>query len=254
MARQSDGGGSLSDSSQQPGRAQQPGTGDPLAPRDPWAPPPEDAGGVSLAKGDRGNGQGPTPGPVPAGSGVPQPGAVPAGPGAPQPGTVPPPPLAPTGPYDAAGPYAAPYPQQPAGPYQPGPYGGFPPGYGHSHHGPAAPGYGFGYPMAFPRPDNGLGVAALVLGSVGTVLFFTSILAAMIGVLAVIFGAVGRIRASRGQATNGGQALAGLILGIVAVIAGIGFLVVAVLATGHAEDSGSGSTSYALVVDGAPRG
>ncbi|MFD0382518.1 DUF4190 domain-containing protein [Streptomyces stramineus] len=68
-------------------------------------------------------------------------------------------------------------------------------------------------------PDNGLGVAALVVGIVGTVLSPTVVLGVILGVLAVVFGAIGRAKVSKGEADNGGQALTGLILGGVALLA-----------------------------------
>lgn len=58
-----------------------------------------------------------------------------------------------------------------------------------------------------------MGIAALVLGIVGVVTCCTLVP----GILAIIFGIIGRKRAQVGEATNGGMALAGLILGIVAV-------------------------------------
>jgi hypothetical protein len=68
---------------------------------------------------------------------------------------------------------------------------------------------------------NGMGTAALLLGVVGLVLAVLLIffpIAFILGVLAVIFGAVGLARANRGQASNRGHALAGLICGALAVI------------------------------------
>ena len=69
------------------------------------------------------------------------------------------------------------------------------------------------------RPRNGFGVAALVLGIIG--LLFGLIF----GVLAIIFGSLGMKRAQRGEATNGGQAKAGFILGIISVALGVVYLV-----------------------------
>lgn len=58
---------------------------------------------------------------------------------------------------------------------------------------------------------NGLGTAALILG-IASIPFCGLVIP---GVLAVVFGLVGRARAKRGQANNGGVALAGLITGLV---------------------------------------
>jgi uncharacterized membrane protein HdeD (DUF308 family) len=75
---------------------------------------------------------------------------------------------------------------------------------------------------------NGMGVAALVVGVVALVLailvlFFP--IAAMLGIIAIILGIVGLSRASRGEADNRGQAMAGLITGLIALILAIVFTV-----------------------------
>ena len=76
---------------------------------------------------------------------------------------------------------------------------------------------GYGVPTPFGQaPQNGLGTAALVLGIIG-VLFCWNPLGFILGVLAIIFGSIGRGRAKRGQATNQSSATAGLVLGVVAV-------------------------------------
>ena len=67
---------------------------------------------------------------------------------------------------------------------------------------------------------NGVGVAALVFGVVSLVLaililFFP--VAAFVGLIAIILGIIGMRRASRGEATNRGQALAGLLTGLLAL-------------------------------------
>ncbi|WP_346176267.1 DUF4190 domain-containing protein [Streptomyces cuspidosporus] len=175
-------------------------------------------------------------------------GAPPVQPPPPQagPGAVPPPPLAPTGPGTPSayqpppGPYGSvPYP--PAGYGQPGygqtgygqpgyeqtgygatPYGAQPPYPGYPD--PGYPAYGYpgpGYGPGSYAPDNGNGTAAMVLGIVGTVLFLTVVFGVILGVLAIIFGALGRAKATRGEADNGGQALTGLVLGVIAVIASV---------------------------------
>ena len=67
------------------------------------------------------------------------------------------------------------------------------------------------------QPRNGLGMAALVCGIIAVALSFipgVNIFTWPLGVLAIVFGAVGWARANKGQATNKGQAIAGLVLGI----------------------------------------
>jgi membrane-bound ClpP family serine protease len=87
---------------------------------------------------------------------------------------------------------------------------------------PGGAGYG-GYPAARPR-RNGMGTAALILGILGLVLVLLILFAplgAFLGLLAVIFGIVGMVRAGRGEADNRGQAIAGLVTGAVALVIGL---------------------------------
>ncbi|CAL9598659.1 hypothetical protein SUDANB15_05358 [Streptomyces sp. enrichment culture] len=144
---------------------------------------------------------------------------------------APAPPPAHGSPADPFAPPAAsdPVPPPPIAPDGPGrvPYG-YPGGYGH----PAAPppGYGgvlgqayYGWTGMAPVPSNGLGVTGLVLGIISAAVFCLWPVAILLGVLGVIFGAVGRGKAARGEATNPGQALAGIICGAVGTVLGTGF-------------------------------
>ncbi|MGP3928300.1 DUF4190 domain-containing protein [Streptomyces sp. 8N616] len=223
----------MSDNTAKPG---QPG------PRDPWAPPEQQ---VPLDKPRQGI---PPVAEQPTITAMPSPGGhqqqVPPQGGS---GAVPPPPIAPTGPGSYS--YPPPYGADPYGTtgYGSGsPYAGYPayPGY-------SGGGYGSGWHPGPPAPSNGMGVAGLVLGIIGAVLFFTNVLAMILGVLAIIFGALGRGKATRGEATNGGQALAGLILGIVAVVAGALTLVVIInnAQEENVDSSSDGSVSTSLVVE-----
>lgn len=68
-----------------------------------------------------------------------------------------------------------------------------------------------GFPASghwYSGPRNGMGTAALVLGILGVIT-----LPIVFSVLAMVFGGIGVSRASKGEATNKGMALAGLILG-----------------------------------------
>ncbi|MEV4925242.1 DUF4190 domain-containing protein [Streptomyces roseoverticillatus] len=145
-------------------------------------------------------------------------------------------PLAPTGPGTPSAYQGNPYDQTLyglPGRAAPGPalYGTQAPPYGQGPYGPGAyPPGSYGYPAAPfyvpPAPSNGMGLAALVLGIVGTVLAPTVVLGAVLGVLAIVFGAVGRVKARKGEATNPGQALAGLILGGVGLVATVLMVIV----------------------------
>ncbi|WP_327234247.1 DUF4190 domain-containing protein [Streptomyces sp. NBC_01317] len=184
--------------------------------------------------------------------------------GGPLPGAVPPPPPAPGGPgAGAPGPYG--YPGAPPGtvPPQPGaPYG---PPYATGTGGTHDTGAGYGYPAAGPptgathtgypaggyvapypgygaggwqqAPSNGMGVTALVLGIVGLVVGCFWGVGILLGVLALIFGIIGRRKARRGEATNGGVALAGVILGAVATVLGAVFLALLIWVVNSEEGS-----------------
>ncbi|MGW2475867.1 DUF4190 domain-containing protein [Streptomyces sp. NPDC001665] len=178
-----------------------------------------------------GIGTGPVP---PSGYGTPQTG--PAGWAAPgTPGSVPPPPVGPNGPGQAGpqsqdgfpgtqSPYGYPGPQTPGYGYpgaQP-PQFGYPAGQAPQYGYPGYPGYG--NPWGGPAPANGLGIASLVLGIIATAGFCMYGLGIVLGVLALIFGIIGRGRAQRGEADNGGVALAGIILGSIGIVVSAAFL------------------------------
>ena len=108
-----------------------------------------------------------------------------------------------------------PYPPQPPQ----GPGGDYPP----------QPGYQPqpGYPAARPR-RNGMGTTALVIGVVAltlVLLLLFSPLGALLGLVAVLFGILGLMRANRGEADNRGQAVAGLVTGGIALLLGIFFTI-----------------------------
>lgn len=140
---------------------------------------------------------------IPPGPGQPTPPHVPQSDMPPSPGAYPPPP----------GAYPVPPPAYP-------PYGGNP-------YGP--------YGMAAPSPRNGMGLAGMVLGIISVVLFITSWIAVILGILAIVFSAIGRGRVKQGLATNGGQAKAGLICGIIGTILGVAALVFVVWFVGKAK-------------------
>ncbi len=79
------------------------------------------------------------------------------------------------------------------------------------------------YPVA--ESKNGLALAAMILGIVGVALSITVVLGVILGVVALVFGIIGRNRAKAlPQHTNSNKALAGMILGAVAI--GLSVLVV----------------------------
>jgi len=90
---------------------------------------------------------------------------------------------------------------------------------------------------AMTPPRNGAGVAALVCGILSVPAILTVIGGFVFGIVAVVAGFVGRSRAKHGRATNGGVALAGIILGALGLAGSILVLVlVVVLVVGHVAD------------------
>lgn len=113
------------------------------------------------------------------------------------------------------------------------PYG-YPGGYGVPGHG-GTPSYGgvpgyYGWAAPQQGPSNGMGMAAMVLGIVAAVGFCLWPVAIITGVLALIFGVIGRSKANRGEATNPGQALAGIICGSAGTVLGVGLAVLIIVA------------------------
>jgi hypothetical protein len=98
------------------------------------------------------------------------------------------------------------------------------------------------------QPSNGLGTAALVLGIISVVsgiIPFLFWLAWILGILAVIFGAIGRGKAKRGEATNAGAALGGLITGIAGIVVGTLIFIFIVATFGRAaRDISNDLTRY----------
>jgi hypothetical protein len=96
--------------------------------------------------------------------------------------------------------------QQPWGAQPSGPGGGQPPGAWGSSSGPRAP------------LRNGLGVAALICGILAVLTSWTVVGGIALGLAAIVLGAFGRGRARRGEADNGGTALAGIVLGVLGIV------------------------------------
>ncbi|MEU2333736.1 DUF4190 domain-containing protein [Streptomyces sp. NPDC013172] len=148
-----------------------------------------------------------------------------APPGPPLSAAVPPPPIAPDGPGQV--PYGYP------GASAPGAVLGGP-GYGYP--GPPLPsypggpgGYG-GWPGMQAAPNNGMGTAAMVTGIISALGFCLTPVALVTGILGIVLGVLGRARARRGEATNPGQALAGIICGSAGLVLAATFIALIVFA------------------------
>lgn len=66
---------------------------------------------------------------------------------------------------------------------------------------------------------NGLAIAALVLGVLAVVLFWTVIGGFLLGLLALVFGIIGARKARGGRAPHGAMSIVGAVLGGLALIA-----------------------------------
>ncbi|MDT5090110.1 MAG: hypothetical protein QOG47_2817 [Mycobacterium sp.] len=106
--------------------------------------------------------------------------------------------------------------ENPTGAPDPGPLYPYQPGEPPPYYAPPQP----------VTPKNGLGIAALVLAVVGLLSVATVFAPIILGVIAVVIGAVGRGRAKRGIANNGGIAIAGIVLGGLAIVVGLAFIAI----------------------------
>jgi uncharacterized protein DUF4190/predicted membrane protein DUF2232 len=97
-----------------------------------------------------------------------------------------------------------------------------------------------------PKAKNGMGVAALVFGILAILTCWFPIVGLVLGLLALIFGIVGRGRARRGLAGNGGMALTGIVLGVLSIIVNIiATLVLGVGALAFFQSGGGNSLQQA---------
>ncbi|MCS0636204.1 DUF4190 domain-containing protein [Streptomyces sp. LP05-1] len=76
-------------------------------------------------------------------------------------------------------------------------------------------------PAPAPVRGNGMAIAALVLGVIGLLLFWSVFGGVILGLLALILGIVGARRARGGRARHRGMAVAGIVLGALALIGSV---------------------------------
>ena len=77
-----------------------------------------------------------------------------------------------------------------------------------------------GWPAPPSAPRNGMGTAALVVGIIALITSFF-LIGGLLGIIAVILGIIGLVRARRGEATNRGMAIAGIVTGALAILIAI---------------------------------
>lgn len=69
-----------------------------------------------------------------------------------------------------------------------------------------------------PTQKNGMAIAALTLGIVSCVLFWTVIGGIILGIIAIVLGIIAARRARGGQAPHRGMAIVGAVLGALGLI------------------------------------
>ncbi len=136
-----------------------------------------------------------------------------------------------------------PPPPPPGGSSTPPPPGGNPPAWGSGASGDPAPAWGSPPGAASSQPDNNgvalggmvTGIVSLLLAVIGF-LILPLLLAVPGGILAIVLGVMGRKRAKAG-APRAGQALAGLLTGIAAiVVSGVWIAIVVALGSSFLEE------------------
>jgi hypothetical protein len=83
------------------------------------------------------------------------------------------------------------------------------------------------------QQGNGLAVAGMVLGILALVLFFFWPLAILLGLLGIIFGALGISKAGKIGGKGKGMAIAGLVCGVLGMLSAIIFIVAVLSAVKH---------------------
>ena len=93
--------------------------------------------------------------------------------------------------------------------------------------GPQMPQAGGPWAPVAPAPEsNGMAIAAMVVGILSLVTFWLCGLGAVLGLVAVVLGAVALSKANKTPARTGrGQAIAGIATGAVALVISLAFLV-----------------------------
>jgi hypothetical protein len=111
----------------------------------------------------------------------------------------------------------------PAAPPTPPPYPHTP---GQAYPPPPPAPYSDATPAPLGGPKNGLGIAALVVAIIGLLFCWSIALGIILGIVAVVLGFAGRARVRRGEANNGGVAIAGIVLGFLSILAGLAFIAI----------------------------
>ena len=121
-------------------------------------------------------------------------------------------------------------PPPPSGGYQPPAYQ---PGQAGQGQGFGQPGYGAG-----PTPTNGLAIAALVLGILALLTFFTIFGGILLGLLAIVLGAIGVSKSKQLNGSGKGLAIGGIVTGVIGALLSL-LIVGGLFAFGNAVSDGT---------------
>jgi hypothetical protein len=104
---------------------------------------------------------------------------------------------------------------------------------------PVRPAFYEGYPPPFASPQNGLGTASLLIVIVALTTVWSVFDGVIFGSVAVAIGFAARGRVKRGEATNRGVTVTGIVLGIVSIVVGLIFIPVwaAIVIAGIRDDN-----------------
>jgi len=106
---------------------------------------------------------------------------------------------------------------------------------------PLGPPSGMQYPPQpyGPVPQNGMGVASLVLGIVGLALLCAYGFGFILSILAIVFGKIGLNRVDQGLANNRSVAKAGFVLGIIGTaLAAVALVVIVIVVLAGVASNG----------------
>ena len=83
-----------------------------------------------------------------------------------------------------------------------------------------------------PKANNGKALASMIIGIVSVALFCYWFISIPGGIVALILGVMARKDIARGNGTNGGMAMAGIITGAIGALFGVVLLVLGLMGTG----------------------
>ena len=86
-----------------------------------------------------------------------------------------------------------------------------------------------GSPPPAARPKGaGMAIAALVLGILAVLLCWTVVGGVLLGLIAVVLGAIAARRAKRGISTGRGMAISGIVLGVIGLLLSVALFAIGV--------------------------